>query len=101
MTWGVHGLFPRFFFRSRVPLSDKHDGWTWPWVRDVQERDETTANRPEEEIEYSYPSVTQSHNGMIQLAFTLNRKTIKYMTFDEPWIRQGTTRGLFAGDPKP
>jgi hypothetical protein len=89
------------FFRSRVPLSDKHDGWTWPWVRDVQERDETTANRPEEELEYSYPSVTQSHNGMIQLAFTLNRKTIKYMTFDEPWIRQGTTRGLFAGDPKP
>ena len=77
------------------------DGRTWPWVRDVQDRHDTTASRMEEESEYSYPSVTQSPNGMVQLAFTFNRKTIKYMSFDEQWIRQGSTRGLFVGDPKP
>ena len=76
------------------------EGRTWPWVRDVQDGDESPAGRPGEESEYSYPSVTQSPNGMVQLAFTFNRKTIQYMTFDEHWIKQGTTAGAFTGDPK-
>jgi hypothetical protein len=37
---------------------------------------------------------------MIQLAFTFRRETIKYMTFHEQWIKEGTTEGLFKGDPK-
>ena len=76
------------------------EGRTWPWVRDVQYRDDTAIGRPGEESEYSYPSLTRSPDGMVQLAFTFNRKTIKYMTFDEQWIRRGISRGLFAGDPK-
>jgi predicted neuraminidase len=77
------------------------EGRTWPWVRDVQNQHETTDARPGEELEFSYPSVTQSPEGKVQLAFTFNRKTIKYMTFDEKWIRRGTSRGLFTGDSKP
>jgi predicted neuraminidase len=93
---------PRTAARNILSVALSMDeGLTWPWVRDVQGPDETAAGRPEEGSEYSYPSVTQSPDGMVQLVFTFNRKTIKYMTFDEQWIRQGTTRGLFAGDPKP
>ena len=76
-------------------------GETWPWVRDVQSGNEPPTFRPGEEAEYSYPSVVQAPNEMIQLAFTFRRETIKYMTFDEQWIKEGTTDGTFKGDPKP
>jgi predicted neuraminidase len=77
------------------------DGKTWPWVRDVQPGNEPPTLRPGEVAEYSYPSVLQTSNGMIQLTFTFRRETVKYMTFDEQWIKQGTTEGVFKGDPKP
>ncbi len=83
-----------------VALSED-EGKTWPWVRDVQNGDEPPTSRPGEDSEYSYPSVTQSPNGMVQLAFTFRRETIKYMTFDEHWIEQGATKGAFTGDPRP
>jgi hypothetical protein len=69
-------------------------------VRDVQAGEEPPPFRLGEDAEYSYPSVTQTPNGMIQLAFTFRRETIKYMTFHEQWIKEGTTEGLFKGDPK-
>jgi predicted neuraminidase len=75
-------------------------GKTWPWVRDVQAGEEPPTFRLGEDPEYSYPSVTQTPNGMIQLTFTFRRETIKYMTFHEQWIKEGTTEGLFKGDPK-
>ena len=93
---------PRTASRNILSVALSVDGGrTWPWVKDVQDRDDTTIGRPGEDSEYSYPSVTQSPDGKVQLVFTFNRKTIKYMTFDEQWIRRGATRGLFAGDPKP
>ena len=76
-------------------------GMTWPWVRDVQAGPTPPAFLPAELLEYSYPSITQTPDGMIQLAFTFRLETIKYMTFDEQWIKQGATVGLFKGDPKP
>lgn len=77
------------------------NGKTWPWVRDVQSGNVPPPFRPGENPEYSYPSIIQSPNGMIQLAFTFRRETIKYMTFHEQWIKEGTTNGVFKGDPKP
>lgn len=77
------------------------DGKTWPWVRDVQPGNEPPTFRPAEVAEYSYPSVIQTADEMIQLTFTFRRETVKYMTFDEQWIKQGTTEGVFKGDPKP
>lgn len=77
------------------------DGKTWPWVRDVQAGDEPPPFRPGERSEYSYPSIIQGPNGMLQMTFTFRRETIKYMTFSEQWIKQGTTEGVFKGDPKP
>lgn len=77
------------------------DGKTWPWVRDVQAGDEPPPFRPGEHSEYSYPSIIQSPDGMIQMTFTFRRETIKYMAFPEEWIKEGSTEGVFKGDPKP
>jgi predicted neuraminidase len=73
------------------------NGTTWPWVRDVQ----AAPSGSREDPEYSYPSITQSPDGMIQMTFTFLRETIKYMTFTEQWIKKGTTEGVFKGDQKP
>ena len=78
------------------------DGKTWGWVRDVQAGPEPPDIRPPEEPTYSYPSIIQSSNGMIQLAFTFRRETTKYMTFSEQWIKQGCESvGVFKGGAKP
>lgn len=93
---------PRAAARKILSVALSVDGGrTWPWVKDVQNGDEPPTSQPGEDSEYSYPSVVQSPNGMIQLAFTFRRETIQYMTFDEHWIEQGTTKGTFTGDPKP
>ncbi|HZC42710.1 MAG TPA: sialidase family protein [Acidobacteriaceae bacterium] len=93
---------PRTAAREILSIALSVDGGkTWPWVRDVQKEREAPALRSEEDAEYSYPSVTQSPDGKIQMAFTFRRETVKYMTFDESWIKLGATKGLFTGDLKP
>jgi predicted neuraminidase len=77
------------------------NGKTWPWVRDVQAGNEPPAFRPGERSEYSYPSIVQSPDGMIQMSFTFRRETMKYMTFPEAWIKKSSTAGVFKGDPQP
>lgn len=74
------------------------NGKTWPWIRDLQAGNEPPSYCQCEDPEYSYPSVTQSSNGKIQVAFSFRRETIKYMTFDEDWIKQGSTVGIQTGD---
>lgn len=73
------------------------NGKTWPWVRDLQAGSEPPPFLACEYPEYSYPSVTQSADGKIQTAFTFRKETIKYMTFDEDWIKQGSTVGVQKG----
>lgn len=73
------------------------DGKTWPSVRDVQGGVEPPRFFPCEDPEYSYPSIVQSAGGKIRIAFTFRRETIKYMTFEESWIKQGTTVGVKEG----
>jgi predicted neuraminidase len=69
------------------------NGKTWPWIRDLENRSISQPILPLEDAEYSYPSVTQSPDGMIQVAYTFRRETIKHMTFTEDWIRHGSTIG--------
>ncbi|HWF91899.1 MAG TPA: sialidase family protein [Terriglobales bacterium] len=86
----------------RKPLSvalSKDGGNTWPWVRDIESGSPVTAqNSGDDDEEYSYPSVTQSSDGMINVAYTYLRKTIKTVRFDEDWIKKGKTIGRFHGD---
>jgi predicted neuraminidase len=69
------------------------NGKTWPWIRDLENPSISQPILPLEDAEYSYPSVTQSPDGMIQVAYTFRRETIKHMTFTEDWIRHGFTMG--------
>jgi predicted neuraminidase len=107
---------PRSMARWPVSVALSVDGGhTWPWVRDVdigqgvpQEPVPGTMAgtdvREEKEtffehlIDYSYPSIIETPDGTIHMAYTYRRRTIKYAAFDEAWIRQGTTLGFFTGD---
>ena len=85
----------------------KDNGATWGWVRDLEtgvamaeQANQTKSNEPGRE-EYSYPSVAQSSDGKIDVAYTYRRYTIKAVRFDEKWIEGGTTIGTFKGLPLP
>ena len=89
----------------RKPLSvalSKDDGVTWGWVRDLEtgpatpSEPATDPNRKEPgREEYSYPSVTQTSDGKIHVAYTYERYTIKAVRFDERWIENGSTVGTY------
>lgn len=73
-----------------VALSYDH-GMTWPYKRDVQVHDDDGSKVGE----YSYPSLIQtpwsgSDDNDIHLVYTYDRETIKYLRFNEKWIRQSS-----------
>lgn len=88
----------------RKPLSialSEDGGKSWKYVRDIETgRPDygSVEQRPKEpgREEYSYPSVTQTGDGRIHVAFTYRRQTIKEVSFPEDWIRQGTTEGTYT-----
>lgn len=90
-------------------------GRTWPWVRDVETGSEvpieslpdviagvSIAEEKESFFEhlysYEYPSIIQTADGAIHMAYTFRRRTIKYISFDETRIKGGSTKGIFKGD---
>jgi predicted neuraminidase len=89
---------------SRLILSvglSEDGGKTWPWVRDVENGNSRPALAPDEDPEYSYPSISQMAAGNVVVAYTFRRETIKYMTFDEQWIKEGSTVGGKPEDAHP
>jgi predicted neuraminidase len=89
----------------RKPLSvalSLDEGKTWPYVRDVEEGRsgyglaEQSPKEPGRE-EYSYPSIMQTRDGEILVAFTFRRQTIKVVAISEDWIRQTSAKGEFTG----
>ena len=94
----------------RAPLSvavSADAGLTWPAVRDLEIPDAAakanalnspgvgnTIQFPGEE-EYSYPSILQTPDGKVLVAYTYRRLAIKAARFDEAWVSQGTTMGLY------
>jgi predicted neuraminidase len=80
----------------RKPLSvalSLDGGSTWPYARDIEEGRsgyglaEQTPQQPGRE-EYSYPSIIETRNGEILVAFTWRRQTIKVVSITEDWIMQ-------------
>lgn len=103
-------------FPMTVALSTD-GGTTWPWVRDV----DIGQDVPQEKVpptmagvdvadqqkaffqhlfDYSYPSIIETPDGMLHVAYTFRRRTIKYASFSEDWIKEGGTLGLFTGDSR-
>jgi predicted neuraminidase len=103
---------------ARFPLSvalSVDGGQTWPWVRDV----DIGQDVPQEKVpitmagvdvsneqkaffqhlfDYSYPSIVETPDGIIHMSYTFRRRTIKYASFTESWIKGAGTLGLFTGD---
>ena len=77
--------------RSPLTVALSYDnGMTWPYYRNVQIHDDDGANIGE----YSYPSIIQtfwrgSDDNDIHLTYTYDRETIKYVRFNENWVKQG------------
>jgi predicted neuraminidase len=78
----------------RKPLSvalSEDEGKTWAYVRDIEVGRaghglaEQRPKAPGRE-EYSYPSIMQTGDGMMLVAFTYRRQTIKVVSFQENWI---------------
>jgi predicted neuraminidase len=103
---------------ARFPMSvalSVDGGQTWPWVRDV----DIGQDVPQEKVptvmagvdvsseqkrffqhlfDYSYPSIIETPDGIIHMSYTFRRRTIKYVSFKESWIKGAGTLGLFTGD---
>ncbi len=88
---------------SRKPLTvalSQDGGITWPWARDIEAGrtgigEDGHLPKDIEREEYSYPAILQRHDGTLALAFTYRRATIKYVAFNEDWIKNGTTVGIY------
>ena len=74
----------------RTPLTlavSEDDGQTWPLalMRNVQTAD---LEYKDSQVGYSYPSIIQTRDGHIHIAFSYLRKGIKYVRLESDWIEQ-------------
>jgi predicted neuraminidase len=81
-----------FWGAPRAPLTlalSVDDGLTWPWQRHLETGDGwCMSNNSEQRLnrEYSYPSITQSADGALHLAYTVFRQHIRYVRVMPDWV---------------
>ena len=69
-------------------LSDD-DGRTWPMRRDLETGDGycmTNNSAEQRNRELSYPSVLQTPDGRLHVAYTHHRQHIRHVQCDEAWV---------------
>ena len=82
-----------FWGTPRAPMSialSEDGGKTWPYIRDIQTGDGYCMSNNSTESknrEFSYPSIKQTADEKLHIAFTYFRQTIKYVQMDEAWIK--------------
>lgn len=85
-----------FWGAPRAPLTlaiSEDDGLTWPWQRHLEEGDGyCMTNNSEQRLnrEYSYPSITQTADGALHLAYTVFRQHIRHARVMPDWVKQGS-----------
>lgn len=65
-------------------------GVSWPWQRNLDEGDGyCMTNNSQQKLnrEFSYPSIKQSADGALHIAYTYFRQAIKYVRVEESWVR--------------
>lgn len=79
--WGVP--------RAPMTLAISADGGrTWPWRRNLETGDGycmTNNSREKINREFSYPTLVQSSDGALHIAYTFYRQAIKYVRVDPAW----------------
>lgn len=69
------------------------DGLNWSWQRNVETGDGwCMSNNSEQRLnrEYSYPSIAQSEDGALHLAYTMFRQHIRYARVMPDWVEQAS-----------
>eukprot|EP00013_Stygamoeba_regulata_P003730 CAMPEP_0177640960 /NCGR_PEP_ID=MMETSP0447-20121125/6819_1 /TAXON_ID=0 /ORGANISM="Stygamoeba regulata, Strain BSH-02190019" /LENGTH=409 /DNA_ID=CAMNT_0019143061 /DNA_START=1 /DNA_END=1230 /DNA_ORIENTATION=- len=76
--------------RAPLTVALSYDGGvTWPFQRNL----EPPVPQPPGQgtgdpiIEHSYPSIVQGKDGVVHVAYTWNRETVKYCAFTVEWIK--------------
>ncbi|ASR49282.1 glycosyl hydrolase [Paenibacillus kribbensis] len=81
-----------FWGAPRAPMTvaiSQDNGLTWSEVKNIEVGDGyamTNNSREKLNREYSYPSIKQSKDGKIHIAFTYFRQAIKYVVITEPFV---------------
>lgn len=89
------GARSAFWGAPRAPMTiaiSEDGGRSWPHRRDVETGDGyclTNNSRDRLNREFSYPSLLQTPDGALHLAFTYWRQAIKYVRVSEAWVRGG------------
>lgn len=82
-----------FWGTPRAPMTlaiSEDGGRTWPYRRNLETGDGyCMSNNSQQRInrEYSYPSIKQTPDGMLHIAYTHFRQRIKYVRVAEDWVR--------------
>jgi predicted neuraminidase len=88
-----------FWGTPRAPMTvaiSADDGETWPWKRNLEVGDGycmTNNSSDRRNREYSYPSILQTADGMIHIAYTVFRQKIRYVRVSEEWIAGQSAKG--------
>ncbi|MFZ4405797.1 MAG: sialidase family protein [Paracraurococcus sp.] len=84
-----------FWGAPRAPMTlaiSADGGLTWPWRRNLEVGDGycmTNNSKDRLNREFSYPSLCQTADGALHVAFTYWRQAIKYVRVSEDWVRRG------------
>ena len=84
-----------FWGAPRAPLTlaiSADGGRTWPAMRDLETGDGycmTNNSKDGLNRELSYPTITQTPDGMLQVAFTYYRRAIKHVRAAPDWVERG------------
>jgi predicted neuraminidase len=84
-----------FWGAPRAPMTialSEDGGRSWPYRRDVATGDGyclTNNSRDRLNREFSYPSILQTPDGALHLAFTWWRQAIKHVRVSEDWVKGG------------
>jgi predicted neuraminidase len=84
-----------FWGAPRAPMTiaiSEDGGRTWPHRRDVETGDGfCMTNNSKEKLnrELSYPSIVQTPDGALHLAYTHFRQAIRYVRLTEAWLKAG------------
>ncbi|WP_245964779.1 sialidase family protein [Trinickia dinghuensis] len=89
----AHGT--AFWGAPRAPMTvaiSKDGGRTWPLMRNLETGDGycmTNNSTDKLNREFSYPTIVQSADGRLHVAFTYFRQRIKYVSVTEDWVAAG------------
>lgn len=83
-----------FWGAPRAPMTvaiSPDGGKSWPWQRNLDEGDGyCMTNNSQQKLnrEFSYPSIKQSADGDLHIAYTWYRQAIKYVRVSSEWVKE-------------